>query len=111
MKQRTLAMMTGFEQYTRKTRRAIFLEEMEQVVPWRELCALVEPHYPQPGKGRRPVGVERMLRIYFLQQWFTLSDPGVEEAPYDSAGMRPSMAMTLGLEAVATERTDDRSQP
>src|SRR5205814_4395901 len=64
MKQRTLAMMTGFEQYTRKTRRAIFLEEMEQVVPWRELCALVEPHYPQPGKGRRPVGVERMLRIY-----------------------------------------------
>src|SRR3989442_1286602 len=70
MKQRTLAMMTGFEQYTRKTRRAIFLEEMEQVVPWRELCALVTPHYPQPGKGRPPVGVERMLRIYFLQQWF-----------------------------------------
>src|SRR5947208_2314891 len=62
MKQRTLAMMTGFEQYTRKTRRAIFLEEMEQVVPWGELCALVAPHYPQPGKGRRPVGVERMLR-------------------------------------------------
>src|SRR5438094_769295 len=85
MKQRTLAMMTGFEQYTRKTRRAIFLEEMEQVVPWRELCALVAPHYPKPGKGRRPVGVERMLRIYFLQQWFNLSDPGVEEALYDSA--------------------------
>src|SRR5205807_6361146 len=80
MKQRTLAMMTGFEQYTRKTRRAIFLEEMEQVVPWGELCALVAPHYPQPGKGRRPVGVERMLRIYFLQQWFNLSDPAVEEA-------------------------------
>ena len=54
MKQRTLAMMTGFEQYTRKTRRAIFLEEMEQVVPWRELCALVEPHYPKPGNGRPP---------------------------------------------------------
>src|SRR5438034_5112247 len=84
MKQRTLAMMTGFEQYTRKTRRAIFLEEMEQVVPWGELCALVAPHYPQPGKGRRPVGVERMLRIYFLQQWFNLSDPAVEEALYDS---------------------------
>src|SRR6266567_5232640 len=75
MKQRTLAMMTGFEQYTRKTRRAIFLEEMEQVVPWRELCALVAPLYPQPGKGRRPVGVERMLRIYFLQQWFNGSQP------------------------------------
>ena len=54
--------MTGFEQYTRKTRRAIFLEEMEQVVPWRELCALVDPHYPQRGNGRPPVGVERMLR-------------------------------------------------
>src|SRR5438105_4720484 len=79
MKQRTLAMMTGFEQYTRKTRRAIFLEEMEQVVPWGELCALVAPHYPQPGKGRRPVGVERMLRIYFLQPWFNLSDPAGEE--------------------------------
>src|SRR5438309_11996516 len=84
MKQRTLAMMTGVEQYTRKTRRAIFLEEMEQVVPWGELCALVAPHYPQPGKGRRPVGVERMLRIYFLQQWFNLSDPAVEETLYDS---------------------------
>src|SRR3989454_1257673 len=53
--QRTLAMMTGFERYTKKTRRAIFLEEMEQVVPWRELCALIEPHYPKPGNGRPPV--------------------------------------------------------
>src|SRR5256885_10065756 len=96
MKQRTLAMMTGFEQYTRKTRRAIFLEEMEQVVPWRELCALVEPHYPKPGKGRRPVGVERMLRIYFLQQWFNLSDPAVEEALYDSAVGRECAGTYLG---------------
>src|SRR6266404_5790653 len=105
MKQRTLAMMTGFEQYTRKTRRAIFLEEMEQVVPWRELCALVEPHYPQPGKGRRPVGVERMLRIYFLQQWFNLSDPGVEEALYDSVGMRQFVGIDLGWEPVPDETT------
>src|SRR6266568_2812263 len=105
MKQRTLAMMTGFEQYTRKTRRAIFLEEMEQVVPWGELCALVEPHYPQPGKGRRPVGVERMLRIYFLQQWFNLSDPGVEEALYDSAVMRSFVGIDLGCEPVPDETT------
>src|SRR5947207_1086910 len=105
MKQRTLAMMTGLEQYTRKTRRAIFLEEMEQVVPWRELCALVEPHYPQPGKGRRPVGVERMLRIYFLQQWFNLSDPGVEEALYDSAVMRQFVGIDLGCEPVPDETT------
>src|SRR5438034_11769288 len=105
MKQRTLAMMTGFEQYTRKTRRAIFLEEMEQVVPWRELCALVAPLYPQPGKGRRPVGVERMLRIYFLQQWFNLSDPAVEEALYDSAVMRQFVGIDLGCEPVPDETT------
>src|SRR6266705_2208539 len=105
MKQRTLAMMTGFEQYTRKTRRAIFLEEMEQVVPWGELCALVEPHYSKPGKGRRPVGVERMLRIYFLQQWFNLSDPGVEEALYDSVVMRQFVGIDLGCEPVPDETT------
>src|SRR5438309_4395952 len=105
MKQRTLAMMTGFEQYTRKTRRAIFLEEMEQVVPWGELCALVAPHYPQPGKGRRPVGVERMLRIYFLQQWFNLSDPAVEEALYDSGGCGSSWAL---IWAVSRYRTRPR---
>jgi IS5 family transposase len=66
MKQRTLAMINGFERYSKKTRRAAFLEEMEQVVPWAELCALVEPVYPKAGNGRPPVGVERMLRIYFL---------------------------------------------
>src|SRR2546428_10678916 len=98
-------MMTGLEQYTRKTRRAIFLEEMEQVVPWRELSALVAPHYPQPGNGRRPVGVERMLRIYFLQQWFSLSDPAVEEGLYDSAGMRQFVGIDLGCEPVADETT------
>src|SRR5438094_9506343 len=99
MKQKTLAMMTGFEQYTRKTRRAIFLEEMEQVVPWGELCALVAPHYPQPGKGRRPVGGEHMLRIYFLQQWFNLSDRAVAEALYDSPLMRQLVGSGLGCEA------------
>src|SRR5437667_9904942 len=105
MKQRTLAMMTGFEQYTRKTRRAIFLEEMEQVVPWGELCALVEPHYPKPGNGRPPVGVERMLRLYFLQQWFNLSDPAVEEALYDSPVMRRFVGIDLGREPVPDETT------
>ena len=69
-------MMTGFERYTKKTRRAVFLEEMEQVVPWGELCALIDPYYPKAGKGRPPVGVERMLRIYFLQQWFQPVGPG-----------------------------------
>ena len=98
-------MMTGFERYTKKTRRAAFLQEMEQVVPWRELCALVEPHYPKAGQGRPPVGVERMLRIYFLQQWFNLSDPAVEEALYDSMVMRQFVGIDLGREPVPDETT------
>lgn len=98
-------MATGFERYTKKTRRAEFLEEMELVVPWAELVALVEPHYPKAGNGRRPVGVERMLRIYFLQQWFNLSDPAVEEALYDSPLMREFVGIDLGREPVPDETT------
>src|SRR5580698_51512 len=103
--QRTLAMMTGFERYTKKTRRAIFLEEMEQVVPWAKLCALIEPHYPKPGNGRRPKELEKMLRIYFLQQWFNLADPAVEEALYDSATLRQFAGIDLGGEPVPDETT------
>ena len=97
--------MTGFEQHRKKTRRAIFLEEREQVVPWRELCARVEPYYPKPGNGRAPVGVERMLRIYCLQQGFKLSDPAVEEALYDSSVMRGFVDLDLGCAAVPDETT------
>jgi transposase, IS5 family len=103
--QRTLATMTGFERYTKKTRRAIFLEEMEQVVPWAQLCVLIEPHYPKPGKGRRPKELEQMLRIYFLQQWFNLADPAVEEALYDSATLRQFAGIDLGREPVPDETT------
>ena len=98
-------MTTGFERYSKKTRRAEFLEEMEQVVPWRKLCALIEPLYPKAGNGRPPVGVERMLRIYFLQQWFNLSDPAVEEALYDSVVMRQFVGIDLGCEPVPDETT------
>lgn len=98
-------MMTGFERYTKKTKRALFLEEMEQVVPWGKLGALIEPHYPKAGNGRPPVGVERMLRIYFLQQWFNLSDPGVEEALYDSLVLRQFVGIDLGQEPVPDETT------
>jgi IS5 family transposase len=103
--QRTLATMNGFERYTKKTRREGFLEEMEQVVPWRELGVLIEPHYPKPGKGRPPVGVGRMLRMYFLQQWFNLSDPAVEEALYDSPVMRQFVGIDLGQEPAPDETT------
>jgi IS5 family transposase len=98
-------MMTGFEKYGKKTRRAEFLEEMEQVVPWARLGGLLEPYYPKAGNGRPPVGMERMLRIYFLQQWFNLSDPAVEEALYDSAVMRQFAGIDLGREPVPDETT------
>jgi transposase, IS5 family len=104
MKQMTLA-TSGFERYARTTRRAAFLAEMERVVPWTELCALIEPVYPKPGNGRPPIGLERMLRIYFLQQWFNLSDPAVEEALYDSAAMRSFVGIDLGREPVPDETT------
>jgi IS5 family transposase len=105
MKQRTLAMATGFERYSKKTKRALFLEEMELAVPWSDLCTLIEPHYPKAGNGRPPVGLARMLRIYFLQQWFNLSDPAVEEALYDSAVMRGFVGIDLGREPVPDETT------
>jgi IS5 family transposase len=104
MRQTTLASV-GFERHGRTTRRAAFLAEMDQVVPWKMLCGLIEPHYPKPGKGRHPVGLERMLRIYFLQQWFNLSDPGVEEALYDSASMRAFADIDLGREPAPDETT------
>ena len=91
MKQLTLA-TAGFERYAKTTRRATFLAEMEKVVPWRRLCRLIEAVYPKAGNGRPPVGLERMLRIYFLQHWFNLSDPAVEEALYDSLSMRRFVA-------------------
>ena len=104
MKQATLA-TAGFERYGKTTRRAVFLGEMERVVPWAALCGLIEPVYPKPGNGRPPVGVERMLRIYFLQQWFNLSDPAVEEALYDSLAMRRFVGIDLGREPVPDETT------
>src|ERR1019366_8335726 len=105
MKQRTLAMMNGFERYGKTTRRALFLDEMEQVVPWSKLCGLIEPYYPKAGNGRQPVGVERMLRIYFLQQWFNLSGPAVEEALYESVSLRGFVDIDLGREPVPDETT------
>ncbi len=104
MKQTTLAAV-GFNKYAKTTRRAVFLREMNQVVPWSRLCKLIEPHYPKVGNGRPPIGLERMLRIYFLQQWFNLSDPAVEESLYESVSMREFVGIDLGLEPVPDETT------
>ena len=97
MGQMTL-MSTGFEKYSKTTRREKFLAEMERVVPWAEVCALIEPVYPKPGSegGRPVVPLERMVRVYFLQLWFDLSDPGVEEALYDSRCMQAFAGIDLG---------------
>jgi IS5 family transposase len=104
MKQQTLG---GFEKYAKTTRRAKFLAEMDRVVPWPELTAAIEPVYPKasPAGGRPPVLLEKMLRIYFLQLWFNLSDPAVEEALYDSEAMRRFAGIDLGQEAVPDETT------
>jgi transposase, IS5 family len=83
MKQRSLSSQSVFEKYGRKRRRELYLDEMEQVVRWAELVALVEPHYAKTGKGRKPVGLSIMLRTYFVQQWFNLFDPGAEELMYE----------------------------
>ncbi len=82
-----------------------FFGEMERIVPWAELVALIEPRYPKASNRRRPVGGERMLRIYFLQQWFNLPDLAVEEALYESASMRQFVGIDLGQEPVPDETT------
>src|SRR5438876_5360697 len=105
MRQQTLAAQTGFEKYGRKTKRERFLEEMQQVVPWAELEALVEPHYPKGENGRPPVGLSIMLRVYFLQQWFNLSDPGAEDALYESPVLRHFVGIDLGRAPVPDEST------
>jgi IS5 family transposase len=102
VKQTTLA-TAEFERYGGTMRRAVFLAEMERVVPWRALCGLIEPVYPKAGNSRPPVGVERMLRICFLQQWVNLSDPAVDEALYDSLAMRSFVGIDLGREPVPDE--------
>lgn len=104
MKQKSLT--DGFEKYRKKTRKEQFLEDMEVIIPWKELCEAIEPFYPNPkGAGRRPIGIERMLRIHFLQHWFNLSDPAAEEALYDSRAMRRFVGIDLGQEPVPDETT------
>jgi transposase, IS5 family len=76
---------------------------MNAVIPWGRLLKLIEPHYPKPGKGRRPLGLEKMLRIYFLQQWFDLSDPAAEDAIYDSESMRRFVGVEVGEDTVPDE--------
>jgi transposase, IS5 family len=102
--QRTFASM-AWNGKGKVTRREQFLAEMDAVIPWARLLRLIEPHYPKAGNGRQPLGLEKMLRIYFLQQWFNLSDPQAEDAIYDSESMRRFARVELGDDIVPDETT------
>jgi len=103
-KQQTFA-SAAWNRKGKVTRRERFLAEMDTVIPWSRLVALIEPHYPNTGKGRPPHELERMLRIYFLQQWFNLSDPQAEDAIYDSESMRRFARVELGDDKIPDEST------
>jgi IS5 family transposase len=104
MKQSTLAAAADqgaeFERFRRPTRRDVFLQTMDSIVPWADLCEVIEPHYPKAGKGRPPIGLERMLRMYFVQHWFNLADEACEEALLDSTALRRFVGIDLGRERV-----------
>lgn len=104
MKQTTLA-VAGFEKHGRATRKAEFLSRMDALVPWAEFCALIEPHYPRAGNGRPPVGLERMLRMYCIANWFNLADEACEEALYDTPVFREFCRIDLGRERVPDATT------
>ena len=105
MKQMTLAAVTGFQKHGRTTRKAEFLARMDSLMPWAEFCAVIEPHYPKAGNGRPPVGVERMLRMYCVANWFNLSDEGCEDALYDVAVFREFCRFDFGRERAPDSTT------
>lgn len=104
MKQTTFA-SAAYDRKGKVTRRERFLSEMDQVIPWSQILALIGPHYPKAGNGTQPMPMERMLRIYFMQQWFNLSDPAMEDSLYDSESMRRFALIELLDDAVPDEST------
>lgn len=104
MTQMTLA-TNGFEAYRKQTRKAEFLARMETLVPWEEFCKVIEPYYPKAGNGRPPVGLERVLRMYFIANWFNLSDVACEDALYDVPAFRDFCEFDLGNERIPDATT------
>lgn len=109
MKQQTLAVAVDqnaeYERYRRPTKRDVFLATMDEIVPWADLCSVIEPHYPKAGNGRPPIGLERMLRMYFVQHWFNLADAACEDALLDSTALRRFVGIDLGCERVPDATT------
>ncbi|MBN8437288.1 MAG: IS5 family transposase [Candidatus Accumulibacter sp.] len=89
----------------RTTRREVFLAEMERVMPWSEVLGVIEPHYPKGKRGRPPVGLERMLRVYLVQQWYNLSDEGAEDEITDSQALRGFVGIDLSRESAPDATT------
>jgi IS5 family transposase len=104
MKQTTFATMV-YENKKKETRREKFLREMNRAIPWDRLVSLIEPYYPKSGNGRRPMPLEQMLRIYFMQQWYSLSDPAMEDSLYDMESMRWFAKIEMGEDPVPDETT------
>jgi IS5 family transposase len=104
MKQTTFSSV-AWQAKGKVTRRERFLAEMDAVVPWARLVALIEPHYPRAGLGTQPKPLERMLRIYFMQQWFNLSDPQAEDSLYDIESMRRFAGIELAEDDIPDEST------
>jgi IS5 family transposase len=104
MKQTTFA-SAAWDKKGKVTRRERFLGEMDRVIPWASIVALIEPHYPKAGNGTQPMPLQRMLRVHFMQQWFNLSDPAMEDALYDSESMRRFAGIELVEDAVPDETT------
>jgi len=105
MNQQTSFAESEYARKKKTTRREKFLAQMEAVVPWARLVEVIAPHYPAGKRGRPPVGIERMLRLYFLQQWYALADEALEDALYDSQAMRSFAGIDLGSEAVPDATT------
>src|SRR4030066_1314370 len=95
----------AYENKKKKTRREKFLEEMERAIPWEKLLQVVRKHYPIAGNGRQPMPLEMMLRIYFMQQWYGLSDPAMEDALYDIESIRRFAGIDLGVDVIPDETT------
>lgn len=95
----------AYDNKKKKTRREKFLQEMDQVIPWKELLQIIEQYYPKAGNGRQPMPLEMMLRIYFMQQWYGLSDPAMEDALYDIESMRRFAGIDLDMDVIPDETT------
>ena len=104
MKSKTFASL-AYDSKKKKTRREQFLEEMDRVIPWEAMLKILSPHYPKAGNGRPRMELEMMLRIYFLQQWYSLSDPAMEDSLYDIESMRRFAGIDLESDAVPDETT------